>query len=209
MAKWPNVPDVFGWLGLDRRGRWRLKGESIANEAANRFIGRNYARDGRGRWFFQNGPQRVFVSLEYAPWVFRLDAAGGLRTHTGRIAKAPSAVSLDEEQNVTVLTDLGPGLVDGRDLAELSERFTSAVGERLEDDAVEEALAAVAAGRPADLAIAWEAPDAGAPTPVEFIPAAELPARFGFLREPAAEDPPGEDAAAAPLPAGDESPARG
>ena len=206
MAKWPDVPDVFGWLGLDRRGRWRLKGEPIANEAANRFIGRNYAADRRGRWFFQNGPQRVFVSLEYAPWVYRLDAAGGVRTHTGRLAKRPSVVSLDEEQNVTVLTDLGPGLVDDRDLADLSERFSSASGERLSDDAAAEALAAVAAGRPADLAIVWEAADTGTPTPVEFTPAAGVPTRFGFVRDSAAEGPPGEDAA---LPAGDESRARG
>ena len=198
MAKWPDVPDVFGWLGLDRRGRWRLKGEPIANGAANRFIGRNYAGDGRGRWFFQNGPQRVFVSLEYAPWVYRLSEAGRLFTHTGRSARAPSAVSLDEEQNVMVLTELGPGLVDDRDLAALSERFTSVAGERLEDDAAAEALAALAAGRPADLAIAWE--DAGSVvTPIEFTDAARLPARFGFVRDPAAEEPAG---AAAPARAG-------
>ena len=207
MAKWPNVPDVFGWLGLDRRGRWRLKGEPIAHEAANRFIGRNYAGDGRGRWFFQNGPQRVFVSLEYAPWVYRLDPGGGLRTHTGRLARAPSAVSLDEAQNVTVLTELGPGLVDDRDLADLAERFTSVAGERLEDDALEEALAAAAAGRPADLALAWGA--SGAATPIEFAPASEVPARFGFVRDPAAADPADEDAAGAAPPSGDDGRAGG
>ena len=199
MAKWPNVPAVFGWLGLDRRGRWRLKGEPIANEAANRFIGRNYAADGGGRWFFQNGPQRVFVLLEYAPWVYRLDEAGGLRTHTGRIARAPVAVSLDEEQNVTVLTELGPGLMDDRDLPDLSERFISSAGEPLEDDALEEALAA---GRPADLALAWGAAGEGPSTPVIFTPAAEVPARFGFVREPAATDLADEDAAGAALPSG-------
>ena len=207
MAKWPNVPDVFGWLGLDRRGRWRLKEEPIANEAANRFIGRNYAADGRGRWFFQNGPQRVFVVLEYAPWVYRLDPAGGLRTHTGRPARAPSAVSLDEAQNVTVLTELGPGLVDDRDLADLSERFTSIAGEPLEDDALEEALAAAAAGRPADLALAWGA--SGAATPVEFVPAAEVPTRFGFVRDPAATALAGEEAADAALSSGRGGRARG
>ena len=29
LAKWPNVPAVFGWLELDRRGNWRIKGEKI------------------------------------------------------------------------------------------------------------------------------------------------------------------------------------
>ena len=189
MAKWPDVPDVFGWLALDRRGRWRLEGEPIANEAANRFIGRNYAHDDRGRWFFQNGPQRVFVSLRYAPWVYRLEGSGALCTHTGRRACAPIAVSLDEEHNVTVLTELGPGLVDDRDLADLSERFTSAAGDRLDDDVVEATLADLAQGRRADLALVWGGgSDAGARTvtPVELVPAAELPLRFGFVREPTA-----------------------
>ena len=27
MAKWPNVPDCFGWLALDRRGQWRMRNE--------------------------------------------------------------------------------------------------------------------------------------------------------------------------------------
>ena len=33
IAKWPNVPAVFGWLGLTARGEWRLKGQSIENAA--------------------------------------------------------------------------------------------------------------------------------------------------------------------------------
>src|SRR5690242_19523336 len=67
IVKWPNVPAVFGWLELDRRGNWRIKGEKIANAALREFIGRNYERDERGRWFFQNGPQRVYVRLACAP----------------------------------------------------------------------------------------------------------------------------------------------
>ena len=183
MAKWPDVPGVFGWLGLDRRGRWRLKGELITNDAANRFIDRNYACDETGRWFFQNGPQRVFVSLAYAPFVYRLDDAGTLTAHTGRTARAPVvAASLDEEQNLTLVTDLGPGLVDDRDLEALSERLASPDGERLDDETVETELEEAAAGRrPPELALAWEA---GEVTPIDFIPAAELGARLGFVREP-------------------------
>ena len=89
MLKWPNVPAVYGWLSLDRRGSWMIKNvsgrfERIANPAVNEFIGRNYAADDEGRWYFQNGPQRVFVALDYTPWVYRLDDAGeGLLAHTG------------------------------------------------------------------------------------------------------------------------------
>ena len=56
MAKWPAVPNVYGWLTLDRRGNWLIKGDRIANAGVTGFIGRNYAADERGRWFFQNGP---------------------------------------------------------------------------------------------------------------------------------------------------------
>jgi hypothetical protein len=82
MAKWPNVPACTGWLALDRRGRFRMRdtacqaagapGEPIQHAALNAFIARNYTADAEGRWFFQNGPQRVFVDLDYAPLVVRL-----------------------------------------------------------------------------------------------------------------------------------------
>jgi hypothetical protein len=31
------------------------------------FIQRNYDHDAQGQWFFQNGPQRVYVELEATP----------------------------------------------------------------------------------------------------------------------------------------------
>jgi len=87
MAKWPSVPNVFGWLSLDRRGAWLIKGDRIANTGVTEFIGRNYAEDDQGRWFFQNGPQRVFVKLECTPLVVRVVGAEGaplkLEAHTG------------------------------------------------------------------------------------------------------------------------------
>src|SRR5438552_19015449 len=73
LAKWPNVPAVYGWLELDRRGNWKIKGERIANQALRDFIGRNYGRDESGRWFFQNGPQRVYVTLAYTPLVLHYE----------------------------------------------------------------------------------------------------------------------------------------
>src|SRR6195256_885869 len=88
MAKWPNVPAVYGWLALDRRGQWRIKGELISNPTVTAFIGRNFERDERGCWFFQNGPQRVFVALDYAPLVLRVTGAEGsaleFEAHTGK-----------------------------------------------------------------------------------------------------------------------------
>jgi hypothetical protein len=86
MARWPNVPDVHGWLRLDRRGRWLLvdrnrpgfdearhgAGSPITNEQIVEFIGRNYQADADGCWYWQNGPQRVFVDLASAPWIARV-----------------------------------------------------------------------------------------------------------------------------------------
>lgn len=72
MARWPDVPHVYGWLSLTARGQWRMRGEPIANAAIRDFIGRNYGCDEDGRWFFQNGPQRVYVTLELTPWVYRV-----------------------------------------------------------------------------------------------------------------------------------------
>ena len=61
--KWPNVPDVYNWLSLDHRGNWLIKREKIHHQGFIDFINMHYTEDALGRWFFQNGPQRVFVSL--------------------------------------------------------------------------------------------------------------------------------------------------
>ena len=29
MAKWPNVPHAYGWLGLDARGNWYLRDAEV------------------------------------------------------------------------------------------------------------------------------------------------------------------------------------
>ena len=72
-----------------------------------------------GRWFFQNGPQRVYVELEAAPWVWRLTARPGeapdLHSHTGHPAVARSTW-LDEHDRLYVATDRGLGLVHTLDM---------------------------------------------------------------------------------------------
>ncbi len=72
MAKWPNVPAVFGWLRLDGRGQWWIRDERLSHEGMVAFFNRNYSRDAQGRYYVQNGPQKVFVSLDAAPLVARL-----------------------------------------------------------------------------------------------------------------------------------------
>jgi len=114
MAKWPNVPEVFGWLSLSARGDWRLRGERIENTALKEFIRRNYQADAHGRWFFQNGPQRVFVACEQGPLIATLQAEGIL-LHTG-VATTVSAVWLDSAGSVWFSTPHGPASPDDREL---------------------------------------------------------------------------------------------
>jgi hypothetical protein len=120
VAKWPNVPAVYGWLSLDRRGQWRIKGEKIANQALRAFIGRNYEADERGRWFFQNGPQRVYVALAYTPLVVHF-AGDALEDHCGRAFRA-DAVYLDDAGSVVMAGEGTVALLDDRDLARFADQ---------------------------------------------------------------------------------------
>jgi hypothetical protein len=115
LAKWPNVPAVYGWLDLDRRGNWLIKGQRIGNAALREFIARNYAADERGRWFFQNGPQRVFVRLAYTPLVMHYEG-DALFDHCARPVEALETF-LDDEGSVLIRSARGIGLLDDRDLA--------------------------------------------------------------------------------------------
>ena len=184
MAKWPRVPAVFGWLSLDRRGRWRLRGEPLTHAATRRFINRNYAGDERGRWYFQNGPQRVFVSLDYTPLVLSLDGYARLHTHTGSPVRSLRAAALDDEGNLLLLCEHGPGVLDDRDLLAASEGFTDARGRRCPDDLLETVLNDPAGRNRARLSFRWQDMCA----PLETLIRAEVPRRFGFVTTPGPED---------------------
>jgi hypothetical protein len=108
LRKWPHVPDCHGWLALDARGDWymrddrvqaagpfpRVKGSRIDHDKLRAFIGRNYAQADDGAWFFQNGPQRVWVELEAAPHVWRI-APHDLSVVQPRRPRGAGAVGLD------------------------------------------------------------------------------------------------------------------
>jgi len=127
MARWPQVPAVYGWLALDRRGNWLLRQAAdgafgrIGNAALREFIGRNYAADGRGCWYFQNGPQRVFVSLAYTPFVLHYEGSA-LIDQCGAAAAARE-VFVDEEGSVLMRVARGVGLLDDRDLEGFAARL--------------------------------------------------------------------------------------
>jgi hypothetical protein len=119
LARWPNVPAVYGWLELDRRGNWRIKGERIGNAALRDFIARNYACDEHGCWYFQNGPQRVYVTLAYTPFVLHY-AGERLFDQCGAPAEALETW-LDDEGSVLIRARQGIGLLDDRDLGRYAD----------------------------------------------------------------------------------------
>jgi hypothetical protein len=188
MAKWPDVPAVYGWLALDRRGNWLLQGEPISSKDITAYIGRNYERDSEGRWFFQNGPQRVFVELEYTPFVYRVlnpESAIALEAHTGQRATALSGAWIDEQGAMLVETEHGIGLLDDRDLDTMLGALIDANGTALADDALDDVLAAVAKGEDAPL---WlKVGDCN--VKVRPIRSSEVAGRFGFEPRPAATQP--------------------
>jgi hypothetical protein len=178
LERWPDVPALFGWLRLDRRGRWLVRDEHITHPRIVDVIGRNYACDEQGRWFFQNGPQRGYMALDYAPFVLQSTPHGALVTHTGVTVERPSLACIDEEGALTLQTEHGPGEIASADLSWALERMTES-GRAIDDDRLAAALA-LQSGSMTSLTL--EGPRG--PVPVERIDAADLPARLGFVREP-------------------------
>ena len=187
MAKWPNVPDCYGWLALDARGAWRMRderaqhlgtpGDKVTQAALLGFINRNYMVDGRGCWYFQNGPQRVYLNLEATPYIARTDPQQGLVLHTGE-AFGP----LDR----VFMTEVGELIVEGGGkVAQVDDRDVAQLMNLLELDgrpAGDEALLAWLGGQAGKLVLRYQ----GRPAPVERIAHDQVAANFGFQRLPAA-----------------------
>lgn len=195
MAKWPNVPHCYGWLALDARGAWRMRderaqhlnlaGDKVTQTALLGFINRNYAVDERGCWYFQNGPQRVFLNLEATPFIARTDPQHGLVLQTGEPVDTLSQVLLTDQGEFIVVAGDGerPGgvqkvaQVDDRDAVQLMAWL------RINDAPVSD-----------EQLMAWLDNGAGALTltyrdqrvAVERIAAADVARQFKFERMPQA-----------------------
>ena len=168
LVKWPDVPDCYGWLGLDARGNWYMrddrtqaagpfagdgasaqsKGSLLKHDKLIDFIQRNYESDALGQWFFQNGPQRVYVELESAPWVWRINADLSVQDHAGKAATVQGAL-VDEQGYLYLLSNTGFGRVHTQDMHQAA-------------NALEQGL--------------W---------PLQEVKNADLASQFGFVASPA------------------------
>ena len=129
MAKWPDVPHCYGWLALDARGHWRMRderaqhlnlpGDKVMQAALLGFINRNYMADARGCWYFQNGPQRVYLNLEATPFIARTDPAHGLLLHTGEPLTLLQGAWLTPQGDLIVRSEGKVAQVDDRDVVQL------------------------------------------------------------------------------------------
>lgn len=196
IARWPDLPAVRGWMSLSEQGQWRLhpagdawqagqpckpplpSGEPIENTQLRNFIDRNYACDDKGRWYFQNGPQRVYVRLDAAPYILRTGSKpSALHTHNGLSIERIEGWWLDEQGRLYARTDHGPGLISGRDAPSLSESLRTSDGRPLlsflESLDTLESLDEIK-----DISL-MHGPDAGAP--LGFCPASEIARRLGFV----------------------------
>jgi len=129
MRKWPAVPHCFGWLGMDDRGDWYMrddavqakggfaqaKGSKLEHDKLIAFIQRNYAHDELGQWYFQNGPQRVYVELSSAPYVWRIQNDGSVTDGLMQVQTVVSCIE-DEAGHVYLHTAQGLGLVHSQDV---------------------------------------------------------------------------------------------
>lgn len=167
LAKWPHVPDCYGWLGLGARGNWFMrdervqaqgpfsagtaqsKGSELKHEKLIEFILRNYESDAHGQWYFQNGPQRVYVELEITPLIWGVNDDFSIQDHTGQPGRVRHCL-MDEHGRVYLEADTGFGLVHTSDMSRVA-------------DAVEQGL--------------W--------TPQDVV-AATLPQRFAYVVSPQA-----------------------
>jgi hypothetical protein len=191
IARWPDVPAVYGWLSLDGRGRWKIHpgggsadggpGEPIGNAQIQSFIGRNYGADGRGCWYFQNGPQRVYVRLDAAPLVLRLgDDGQQLQTHTNLLVSSVMAWWLDDAGLLYVQTEHGPAIILDRDLEAVIAQMSDDTKTPLIDT-----LATLSKGARIDV----RHPSCAVGAPLMVVAGGDIARLLHFVRQPQAARP--------------------
>jgi hypothetical protein len=187
IAKWPDVPHCFGWLGLDARGAWRMRdeqaqalnttGDKIVHAALSSFIIRNYTHDAEGRWYFQNGPQRVYVNLETTPYIAHTDPAQGFVLHTGEPLTIVDGAWITEFGELLLEGAAKVAQVNDRDMAECLAQLRLD-GQPMSDERLLAWLSEPASTQHLSLNLASRR------VPVQRIAHSAIAQHFGFVRMP-------------------------
>ncbi|WP_211454994.1 DUF2946 family protein [Collimonas antrihumi] len=187
MQKWPNVPHCHGWLGLDARGAWRMRdeqtqrqnlpGDKIMHTALVGFINRNYSADEQGCWYFQNGPQRVYVDLELTPYIAHTDPVQGFVLQTGEPMTAIESVMLTEQGRLLLIAPNQVAAIDDRDLAQCLADLR--IDGKIASD---EALLEWMANPSKSQILTWQ--KTGVVLTVSHIATENIPTHFGFIQKP-------------------------
>jgi hypothetical protein len=194
LIKWPNVPDCFGWLALDRRGQWRMRdefaqqhklpGQVITHSSLNEFISRNYACDKQGRYFFQNGPQRVFITLDATPWIVRITPSENgleLLTQCNNPIEASGALS-DEKGNIYIFGKVNQLTYEEKNNEQFSNQDCQTVALLHDHDLDHFSRLAKLHEEACSFGGTWEWQ--GKQLPLDPIHSEELAARFQFIARP-------------------------
>lgn len=197
LVKWPNVPDCYGWLALDRRGQWRMRdeftqqhhlpGQVIVHQALNEFISRNYARDSHGRYFFQNGPQRVFITLDATPWIARIIPSNqGTQLLTQcQNSLEPRAALSDENGNIYIVGKVTQTIYEDSDRGKFSIQEGESIALLHDHDL--DLFSELASLREEACSFGGSWNWYGQQLPLDPIHSSELATRFDYIAKPSAQ----------------------
>jgi hypothetical protein len=196
LIKWPDVPDCYGWLALDRRGQWRMRdeftqqnnlpGQVIKHQTLNEFISRNYARDTQGKYFFQNGPQRVFIFLDATPWIVRMIPSDqGVKLLTQCQSQIePTAALSDEKGNIYIVGNITQAVYEESDRAQFKLQTTESIALLHDHDLDLFSELATLKEEACSFGGSWGWH--GKQLPLDPIHSSELANRFNYLAQPGA-----------------------
>ena len=162
----------------------KLPGQVITHRSLNEFISRNYACDSLGRYFFQNGPQRVFITLDATPWVARITpSANGLELFTqgNNLIEASGALS-DENGNIYILGKVKQLTYNEENKEQFSSQDCQTVALLHDHDLDHFSRLAKLHEEACSFGGSWEWQ--GKELPLDPIHSEELAARFQFITRP-------------------------
>lgn len=162
----------------------QLPGQTIQHNALKEFIARNYASDELGNFFFQNGPQRVFVTLLATPWIVRLiPGEHGLEFHTHcQTVLSPTGALCDEHGKIYILGLIPQTMYSKAGVPDFEKKDLESVALLHDHDLDLFTSLSQIREEACSFGGIWKWHDKE--LPLDPITQEELTSRFGFIQEP-------------------------